>query len=793
MTYSMLLSLGLTALCGAAPSFTVQPVPDAAAQARLCDPLLPMPKQCKVLGVAHIPARSLRVVLPEQPTELDRCAAAELAAVLADALAQGPVAFGGAVDGFALVLRRSPDDEAALKGLRNSDQAYRIVPVTAQGEVTSLVCGAITDVGTYYAVKTLKQLIAANLHGKGDAATIDLPICDLVDSPDLGERGEWGGSCLADLEWMSDCKFNLLEVHATLTVDADRTAHAAMDPKLMERGRNHAVRIVPIIHHLEQLDGTGIFKAYPELKGVDAPTSICFARPEAVTVLSQWLADLGKIPGVFDVMIWLSEEMKGCQCPVCAKEDRWVQEARSCIAAWEIARKQCPGLGLRLLLTQGSYPTNDKVLAVIPDGVKVSYYHGGLTYNTARSPMIYKLMEDYAKRGRWLGIYPTLGTSWLTVAPFSSPQFVRARMNEFVDKGLSCLVQFTIPGNAWYRVNVEGSAEWSWNAHGRSTRDFALSYARRHGIAPPEAFADWIETLGPVSWDVYGSHFPFLEYWQKDEAAIAAGQVKRALGANIFGEFKEAVQFDRDLDLCDTALTLAEKTGDQAAILETRIVRDYLRMLRCVWDMGELIKGEATVSPQDKPAVDAGFATFARACSEVQALYPLWVQALGVGTAHDSGVELSLRLVEDMSARMAQMGEKFGIPDVEAPFRRHGIGAWDTPEFAQKPDVTRRLDVTAFVAGPGTYVFEPIYSGGSLGLVVTRVALVSFAKNAPDAVREEAADEHRCHAGAWVEGGTYRLPLAAYDAARGYAVVADIHGGSTTTGTFTFRKLHPEQ
>ena len=296
-----------------------------------------------------------------------------------------------------------------------------------------------------------------------------------------------------------------------------------------------------------------------------------------------------------------------------------------------------------------------------------------------------------------------------------------------------------------------------------------------------------------MSWGVYGSHFPFLEVWQKDEAAIAAGQTKHPFGTNIFGEFKEAAQFDRDLAQCAAALALAEKTGDPDAILETKMTRDYVQMLRCLWDMGQRLKGGATISAADRPAVEAGFATFATACDEVVALYPQWVQLVASGGTHDSSVDLSSRLVEDMSTRMAAMGEKLGIPDAGKPFRRHEIGKWDTAEFAQGPAVTRRLEVSEFVSGPGEYVFEPVYSGGSLGLVVTRMALVSFAKEAPEVVREEAVDEHNCHAGAWTERTEYRLPLKTYDPARGYALIARYRGGSTTSGSFTFRKLHSPQ
>ena len=585
-------ALGVATHAGAYP---IQPLSPDEAQTWL-HRLLPRPKEVELSGRVVAPAGAVRIVLPDSPSELDQCAAEELATALHDLTGVEPLEASAQAAGFTIRLERAKPDDPRLRDLRNADQAYCIEPVTHGDDCLGLTCSALTDVGAYCAAKTLKQLVASAPEA---ARSVTLPAGRVVDWPDLAERGEWGGSALTDIEWMSEGKLNLIELHATLTVDEAGAGHATMKPETMDRARRHAVRIVPIIHHLEQLEDTGIFRAFPQLKAVGAPNSICFARPELVTLLSQWLADLGRTPGVSDVMIWLSEEGQGCQCAECAKDDRFLNEMRACVAAWQKARADCPNLGLRLLLTQASYKSNDKILAAVPEGVKVSYYHGGLTYNTSRSPMIYPLLEDYAKRSGWLGVYPTLGANWLTVGPFSNPEFVHARLTEFVDKGLTCLVGYVIPANGFYPVNVEGAMEWSWNAQGRSPREFAIAYAVRHGIAKPDTFADWTETLGPVSWDVYGSNFPFLQHYLRNIEKVADGTAGYQLGTSMFSEFTEPAQFDRDLARCDEALPLAEATGDRSCVLETRIVRAYVEMLQAAWELGGIIKGQAELPPPD--------------------------------------------------------------------------------------------------------------------------------------------------------------------------------------------------
>lgn len=772
---------------------TAHPVQKMTAEesAALTRHLIPLPKSFRFNGKVSVLPSKIRVRPPRPSTPLDRAGVADLASALGieSSATEMDVPPDDAAGIFVIDLRRQATDRDLIGRVPNADQAYTIglAPASGADRSPGIRCGAQTDHGTYYAVKTLKQMLRAANPEPAASETRVIPLCEVRDWPDMAERGQWGGSCTTDLEWLSDLKFNLVEYHAKVEVDAAGTAAAGMDAKLLAQAARNGVRVVPIVHHLEQLARSGLFKAYPNLRGKGAEDSICFAQPQIVSVLSQWLRQLGETPGVDEVMIWLSEEGTGCACEDCAKADRFVNEVRVCVAAWRKAREACPSLGLRLLLTQASYKTNDQILATTPPDVRISYYHGGLTYNTSRKPMIYPLLEEYAREAAWLGVYPTVSASWRIVAPFTHPSFVHFRMNEFVDKGLTCLVTYCVPANAYYRANMEAALEWSWNAKGRSPREFAMSYAVRHGLDAPDTFTDWCETLGPVSWDIYGSGFPYREVYGGTDGIIR-GRAK--LGSGIFAEFADEQQLARDAASCTKALELAQALGHRASLLETKIVQAYLRVLTAVWELSKLVQKDR-VAEADRPKAAEWFHLLDESCTAIVSLYPQWSEAVAPqlrgrepGRFWDTS-----NTIDRLAARVAKLMEECGFEDPAKPYRLHVIGTWKTEEFSREKSQVRRMDVGELVRGPGTYQFQPKYRKGTLGLTAYKVQLVSFSKDRPENLRVEAEDAHQCHAGAWVKDDIYRLPLSGFDPARGYAVVARIGGGSTTQGEFRFRKL----
>ena len=783
-----LLVLGLTVAAEVVPA-------SAAESSAWLQQLMPLPKEIALSGKATVRLSQMHLEPPSPATELDQCLADEFADALRKR-ASAELDPSAAAPRALLLFARTPAAKQALAAKRNGDQGYLITASEENGRAT-ITCDALTDVGCYYAMKTLKQLLLPTIKGQGAEATVDVPIGRIVDWPDMEERGQWGGTCVQDLEWLSDMKFNLIELHATLTVDDQGVPHAQMNAEVMERARRHGVRIVPIIHHLEQLPGTGMFKAYPQLRAVDAPSdnpqvqNVCFSRPEIVKVVGGWMAALGKTPDVRDVMVWLSEEGKGCQCDQCRQMDRFTAEVKALTAAWNEAKQTCPRLGLRVLLTQFSYPSNDKVLAALPPGAKVSYYHGGLTYNTERKPMIYPLLEDYVKQGKWMGVYPTLSSSWLTVAPFTNPEFTHYRMVEFVDKGLQNLVGYVVPTHWYYQVNNAGGLEWSWNAHGRDVRQFTTSWAVRNALRDPAQFVKWTELIGAPAWDLYASNYPYLENWGSPGAKVAAGKMPLGLGTSFFAEFKTPEGFDANLARLQEALRAARELGEPQFITESEIVLAYTEVLQSLWQLSQISRGEEGPLPGNRAAAEKWFRQCQTALDLIVDRYPKWSQACQSGLAGNGPDRFSqtAQMMEQLAARMGDLMEKYGFTDENRPYRVHQVGSWKSEEFVQQKGQARRIDVTPLVGSAGTYWFRPIYRSGAYGLSVTEAALVSYPKDKPDEVRQEAVDTHGCHAGAWVKDDIYTLELRTHDPTRGYAVIAHTNGSDSTNGDYFFKKL----
>jgi len=107
--------------------------------------------------------------------------------------------------------------------------------------------------------------------------------------------------------------------------------------------------------------------------------------------------------GAREIDCWLTEGRRyQCRCDKClgaGENMHYALETRAYVNGWRIARKQYPKLFVRIVLTQGTYTSNDKVLAEVPQDVGVIFYASWATYNSLQKPMIYPLLEDFAAKG----------------------------------------------------------------------------------------------------------------------------------------------------------------------------------------------------------------------------------------------------------------------------------------------------------------------------------------------------------------------------------------------------------
>lgn len=629
--------------------------------------VVPLPKRVRLEGKLVLPAGQVSVRLRRGATDVERTAADELLSLAAaktgtkEFAGEFPI-LAGVCDGDGKIDGTPIPGADRLRALKNSDQAYLIAPLPGRG----IAVAALTDRGVYYGLKTLSQLLEPYLA----EGRVTLPRAAVLDWPDLAERGQWGGSANRDVQYLADRKMNLVESHSEFSIDEQGRGKARIDAQRQQAARLRAIKWVPIVTHLDQLHRTGIFERFPELKGKGPKagqegdwrtTAPCFSQPKTAELLADWFLSLAEIEGVRDVNVWLSESHVQCGCETCQARGQFALEAAACVRAWEIARRKRPDVRLRILLTQGSYATNDKVLAAAsPPEVGITYYDGGRTYDSSRDEMIYPLLADFAAQGRWLGCYPQLTASWRIVCPWSAPQFIKFRMTEFVDKGLECLCGYATPDNRYYDFNVTAAAEWSWNARGRDEREMAASWATRKGLRDPEKAADWAVMLGPVGWDVYGSGIPYPWFFNRAANAIKARN-RPEPGKTMFRYFPTAEHVERNLAVCDEAMKLAEALGDPAVLAETRVIRGYVRMVKSIHAIGTAAAGKKELDEAGTKAVQAAKDELTAAAEETARNLEAWRQAVAPddrAPRFADTVDVTRRTAADVAASLAPLGVK---------------------------------------------------------------------------------------------------------------------------------------
>lgn len=791
--------LASTASCLVRADDGGQPVPKDEAQ-QWVRWVIPRPREVLLDRKVAAPVGQIAISVSPEAGLLEQRAAEELAAALGKQ-AGAPVHIGkgrqpraaleivlGTCTKEGKLAGRSVPGAQRLATLPCADQAYRIVPL--DGRTLALV--GVHPKGVYYAAKTLKQLVLAPFCRADRQGLLSIPMADVTDWPDLAERGLWGGGADGDadedIEWLAERKMNLLEAHAELSIGKDGRGVATFPEQQLKRAERNAVALVPIIHHLEQLPPE-IFVRYPELRAEGDPKAwrrvgnvypACFSQPKAVALLADWLTCLAQHPSVTAVNIWLAENDVPCLCEKCKGVSSFLLQTQAALRAWESAKRTRPDLRLRILLTQGSFKSNAQILAAVPPEVEVIYYDGSRTYNASREPMIDPLLEDYAARGRWLGCYPQLMSSWRLVCPWSGPQFIKALMSEFVDKRLQCLCAYTAPSNRFYEFNVTAAAEWSWNAHGRSEREFALAWAARQGLSDPEQAADWAVTLGAVGWDVYGARVPMA--WLNGGAGAAIRPGKRpVLGSGVFTYFRTPERFDEDLAACGCAMRLAQQLKAPALVEETRTIRGLVEMLKGVYLIADAAAAGKQMTPDQRQQATAGLAWAERGSRSAHDGLLAW----GAAVAAECGSKTlnrhrnfrdAVACVERAMTDVSDAAAGVGVADLGRVYRAGRVGGWTTDDFATGPSQRKVWEVTKSMTEPGRYQVAFCHDSGGQTARIKRVALVGAPAGNPAQQTELSCDAHEGVTGREARNVAYELSLRQHDPQRRYFLVADLDG-----------------
>ncbi|MCX7429223.1 MAG: hypothetical protein NTW96_26800 [Planctomycetia bacterium] len=767
--------------------------------------VVPLPHEIDINSKVVIPVGKVAITVSADASALERQAADELAEVFQkEAGCRVPIGGDKGAADMEIVLGTCGKDgkmtgrtvfgAERLFTLPCADQAYRIVPL----EDHALGLVGTRPEGVYYAAKTLKQLLSSAFTKASGQTLVAIPMAQVTDWPDMSERGLWGGSANEDIEWMAERKMNLVESHIQLSVDDNGRGVAVIPEGLLARSARHAVKFVPIITHLEQLPRQ-VFVKYPELAAVGEKADtwrkkyrdsspVCFSQPKMLEILTDWLSCLARYPEVTDVNVWLSEENIPCACEKCAGPNLFTVQTQLVTKAWKVAKRIKPDLRVRILLTQGSYQSNAQVLEAAPPEMGVTYYHGGLTYDSSRNPMIYPLLEKYAAQGRWLGCYPQLTPSYLVICPWSGPQFIKARMSEFVSKRLQCLCGYVIPATRLYDFNVTAAAEWSWNAAGRTERDFSLAWATRRGLSDPEKAADWAVMLGEVGWDVYGAAVPFEWVLGNTGVTFKQGQPP-TLGSGIFKYFPTREHFDENLAVCDRAMRLAEELNEPAMIEETRVIRGLTQMLKGLYVMGEAASAGGQITTDQRQQAAAALVLADRGCRDAYDGLLAWTKLVSPEMIQPTGRYADmLNCLEPVVMQIAEAAVSLGVSDPNRIHRPQRIGEWTTQDFTAGTTCQKTWEISKAVVDSGRYQVVFHTKANSSYARIKSVAFVSSPTDDP-ARQTERSRETR-------EDGTesppkYNLSLDRRDPEQRYFIVVELDGGvesARCSGHVTIRK-----
>jgi hypothetical protein len=612
--------------------------------------LIPMPKEIAIEQKVQLPADQVHLRLAAGAGEVVQSAAKELKQLFSEKAGSGMDTGSfeillGVLDNQGRVEGADLSGQAKrLKGLPYPDQGYVIVP---EGGKRLIVAG-LSENAVYYGVQTLKQL----LEGSFQKPTVVIPLAAVTDWPDIEFRGYWAGFSPKQIEKLASFKYNVLEVPARLGFDEQgkgickgvsfETRRGERDPRELTDFSTfchlRGIKCVPYIGHLGHLAKTGIYELHPEVKGqgehITAPKrswiAPCTSHPKYAQILSEWMIGMASLPYVDEISVWMIEEGVFCSCPKCLEQGEYVAEMRAIVAAWRIAQQKFSNLKCQLLLTQGSYPTNDKVIAAAPKDLRIVYYDGGRSYDSSREPMIYPLLEKYAADGGWLGVYPQVTVSWAFVMPWSCPQFMKTRMTEFADKKLRAMIGYAHPTIDLYDFNVTAGGEWTWNPHGRSEAEFTQAWATRKGFENPQAVAEWTGLLGPATWNIYGAKFPYELIWFDAGNIIKSKSAPRWGSKGIFRYFKDAADLDRNMQDCSRALDLAKKIGSDQFVEETTIAIGYYTMLKAISQIMQCVADNPTLTDANKQQLNQCVDQLNAGVAKIAETLPQWGRHYGM-------------------------------------------------------------------------------------------------------------------------------------------------------------------
>jgi len=596
-----------------------------------------------------------------------------------------------------------------LSKLPNKEQAYAILSLEGKKKsALEIIVVANAPTGLLYGARTLEQLLKLDDKILADTE-LEVPVVSIVDWPDIKERGMWGASCAEFMPWTSRWKLNLVEryAHAYVNPKTGNFELGTGDAGYLPRAESLGMKFIPYVPHLPGVLPR-MCRELPRLASESKREhykplmdGFCFSKPEAIDLLEEiMILQINAVKGYHNELeIWFSEshsDQKLLFQKTSPGEDSYILETKALLKAFERVKKKYPGIRLRLGLTQGTHKDTGRIIDLLPPDVGLQFYHSELTYNNYRRPMIYPLLEKFSLSGSFLGVFPEFTASHRTVVPYTGPQFVRYRLQELAEKKLSSVSGFFVPNIRYHDFNVVAMAEWSWNAHGRSPKDFARAYATVTGVCEPGLFAQWALKSGEVGWELARSRF--FNSLLSDFSIGFYGSVP--FGHN--PKVKDMLTVEnkkKKRTVAKKALQLAQRSGNSLMIVESEFVLNALEAFQSI-DVISNILHSSDIDKSAKKALTVQMDRFDIAAHGVRLSLLKWRDMVAPGQQVHYRLKATTMALIHTADVIRAVSARLGIPDRMKAFRPMEIYEWRDKDFPDKA-ATLKIDITDLVPHQG--------------------------------------------------------------------------------------------
>lgn len=612
--------------------------------------------------------------------------------------------------------------EKFLISVTNRDQAYVIwAEPRTNTAVMRLRLQAVTPLGLLYAARTLTQLVAPPAQVTPQTK-LRIPRVTIRDWPDIAERGQVMSPVNA--AWNARWKLNACMDKLCPGIDAggqpcfsqiDQVSNSIVAAEMS------GMKMLPYLGQMSLLarqvwkfqgntnypefqsvvripDPGELWKPYIDFEGF---YGLCMSNPKTRQLLTGWMMAMAKLVGNHhaELEIWLSEEAAPCSCKACNGNNQSVLETQAILQCFEKVKQQYPGMKLRICTSLGSYrdaQQSKPVFDLLPPEVGIVYSAITLPYGSSFEPLIYPLLEDHVRAGRFVGVVFQLTGNMHVIAPWTPLQFLQMRCQEFVDKKLSSVGAVVTPDEKWHEFNVMAFAEWSWNARGRTPVDFARSYATVTGICDPAFFAEWAVLAGRAGMELAESEFvndtlmkpermgkEFREYFEPVRLAKAAFRHKA------LNEGRQAEQ-------------LAGQTNVSSMALESMFTRAQLEAFDSLWISADYIKAPS-LRAEEKETLLRELNRLDACAQRVCHCLVEWGGRHAPPREWHAGPAGTMPGLLRASDAAWEQAQKNSLKDPRPESRNQILGEWKLDDFA-KDDPTFRFDITDKVArGGGSY------------------------------------------------------------------------------------------